>query len=272
MQSFSRLVEVEAWTTGAVPPPTSTAVTSSLNPSTSGASVTCTATITGATPTGTVGFTDNGNSIATCSAVNVNAAQANCTTSTLTVGSHSIVATYSGDANNAGSVSPALTQTVNAGASINVALAANGGVASASTTYSAGYPVSAINNGDRTGTGWGSSGGWNDATGNAYPDWVQIIFNGPKTIDHAIVVTLQDNYANPVQPNASTPFTLYGVTAFNVQTWNGAAWVTQGTVSGNGLVMRTVNFTPVTTDRIRVNVTGAMQSFSRLVEVEAWGN
>ncbi len=59
---------------------------------------------------------------------------------------------------------------------------------------------------------------------------------------------------------------------FNVQTWNGAAWVTQGTVSGNNLVMRTVNFAPVTTDRIRVNVTGAMQVYSRIVEIEAWGN
>ncbi len=135
MQVYSRIVEIEAWTTGVAPPPTSTAVTSSLNPSTSGTSVTFTATIAGAAPTGTVGFTDNGNSIATCAAVNVNAAKATCTTSTLTVGSHSIVATYSGDVNNAGSVSPALTQTVNAGAQINVALASNGGVASASSTY-----------------------------------------------------------------------------------------------------------------------------------------
>ena len=191
----------------------------------------------------------------------------------LSVGSHSIVATYGGDANNFGSVSPALTQVVNAPASINVALAANGGVATASSTYSTAFPVSAINNGDRTGAGWGAgSGGWNDATGNAFPDWVQIVFSGQKTIDHVVVVTLQDNYASPVQPTATMPFTLYGITSFNVQTWNGLAWVTQGTVVGNGLVMRTVNFSPVTTDRIRVNITGALQYYSRITEVEAWGN
>ena len=57
-----------------------------------------------------------------------------------------------------------------------------------------------------------------------------------------------------------------------MQAWNGSSWVTLGTVAGNNLVMRTVNFTAFTTDRIRINITGALASYSRLVEVEAWGN
>ena len=208
-----------------------------------------------------------------CTAQAVSAGKATCTTAALTVGGHSIVATYGGDANNNGSTSPALTQTVNSvGGSINVALAANGGVASASSTFGGAFPVSAINDGDRIGANWGNGGGWNDATGGTFPDWVQIIFSGQKTIDHVVVVTLRDNYATPVQPTASTTFTLYGITAFNVQAWNGASWVTLGTVAGNNLVMRTVNFTAVTTDRIRVNVTGALAKYSRLIEVEAWGS
>jgi hypothetical protein len=37
--------------------------------------------------------------------------------------------------------------------------------------------------------------------------------------------------------------------------------------------MRTVTFAAaVTTDRVRINITNAKQSFSRIVEVEAWGN
>ena len=32
---------------------------------------------------------------------------------------------------------------------------------------------------------------------NAYPDWVQINFNGSKSIDRVVVYTLQDNYAEP---------------------------------------------------------------------------
>ncbi len=160
---------------------------------------------------------------------------------------------------------------VNATSSINVALASNGGVATASSTYSSSYPVSAIINNIRTGANWGVSGGWNDATANAWPDWVQINFSGSKTIDHVVVYTVQDNYANPVEPTDTMTFSLYGITAFTVQGWNGSAWVNLGSVSGNNLVKRTVNFAAYTTDRIRINVTAALASYSRITEVEAWG-
>ena len=67
-------------------------------------------------------------------------------------------------------------------------------------------------------------------------------------------------------------FGLYGITDFTVQAWTGASWVTLSTVSGNNLVKRTVNFTATATDRIRINVTNALASYSRITEVEAWGN
>jgi hypothetical protein len=67
-------------------------------------------------------------------------------------------------------------------------------------------------------------------------------------------------------------FTQYGITAYTVQGWNGSARVTLGSVSGNNLVKRTVNFSAYTTDRIRINVTGSLVSYSRITEVEAWGN
>ena len=56
-------------------------------------------------------------------------------------------------------------------------------MALASSTYSAGYPVSAVNDNQRSGAGWGGGGGWKDATSGAFPDWVQISFNGTKSID-----------------------------------------------------------------------------------------
>ena len=105
-----------------------------------------------------------------------------------------------------------------------------------------------------------------------YPDWVQINFNGTKTIDRAVVYTLQDNYSSPVEPTDTLSFSAYGVTDFTVQGWDGSAWVTLGTVSGNNLVKRTVSFAAFTTDRIRVNITGALAVYSRLTEIEAWGN
>jgi hypothetical protein len=277
LMQYSRLVEVEAWGTAAAgPPPSSTTVASSLNPSTAGASVTLTATVTGTNPTGSVAFTDGGNALSGCSAVALtgsgNVRTAPCTTSALSQGTHSIVAAYAGDAGNAASSSSPLSQVVNAAGASNVALASNGAVASASSTISAAFPVSAVNNNERAGVNWGNGGGWNDATDDTFPDWVQINFSGSKTIDRVVVYTLQDNYTAPVEPTDSMTFTLYGITAFTVQGKQGSQWRTLATVSGNNLVKRTVTFAPFTTSQIRIRITAALASYSRITEVEAWGN
>ncbi len=277
LMTYSRLVEVEAWGTAAVgPPPSTTTLVSSLNPSTVGASVTFTATVTGTGPTGSVAFTDGGNAISGCTAVALtgsgNARTAPCTTSALGQGTHSIVAAYAGDAGNAASSSSALSQVVNAAASSNVALASNGAIASASSTYNAAFPVSAINNNERAGLNWGNGGGWNDATANAFPDTVQIAFNGSKTINRVVLYTLQDNYASPVEPTDTMTFSLYGITAFTVQGKQGNRWVTLASATGNNLVKRTVTFAPFTTSSIRIRVTSALASYSRITEIEAWGN
>ena len=90
-------------------------MTSSLNPSTSGQSVTLTATITGAgtsVPTGTVKFTDGTTTLA--SAATVTAGKATFTSSTLAIGSHSITAAYTGTGGFTGSTGT-LTQTVQIG-------------------------------------------------------------------------------------------------------------------------------------------------------------
>jgi hypothetical protein len=96
-------------------PPTTTAVTSSLNPSTVGASVKFTATVTSATAgtiTGTATFFDGATQIG--AAVTISGGIATVSTASLTAGPHSITAQYSGDANFAASTSPILTQTINA--------------------------------------------------------------------------------------------------------------------------------------------------------------
>ncbi len=98
------------------PPPSTTTVTSSPNPSTFGDVVTITATVSPAgppAPTGTVSFTSNGTAISGCTAVPLTSSlTAVCMTSTLAVGTDAIVATYSGDANYSGS-SGTLAQLVN---------------------------------------------------------------------------------------------------------------------------------------------------------------
>jgi hypothetical protein len=97
---------------------TSTTVTSSVNPSRFGQSVTFTATVSvtspgAGTPTGTVTFKDGTTTLGTGT---LNASdQATFTTSALSVGSHSITAVYNGDSNFNTSTSSVLTQTVNKG-------------------------------------------------------------------------------------------------------------------------------------------------------------
>jgi YD repeat-containing protein len=157
---------------------------------------------------------------------------------------------------------------------LNFALANSGASAVASSTYAVPYSANTIINGDRKGAGWDSgTGGWNDATGNAFPDWAEVDFSGTKTINEIDVFTIQDNYPNPVEPTESMTFATYGITAFEVQYWDGGAWaaVPNGNVTGNNLVWRKFTFPDITTAKVRVLVNNALASYSRLTEVEAWG-
>jgi hypothetical protein len=168
------------------------------------------------------------------------------------------------------------------GASINVAAAANGGVATASSFYSDYGPDSTYSDygpagtidGDRNGLNWGHGGGWNAAAPMTFGDgdWLEIDFAAPQTINEIDVFTVQDLYTAPVTPTLTQLFTLWGVTDFEVQYWNGVQWlvVPGGTVTGNAHVWRQFSFAPLTTERIRIWVTGALGGYSRITEVEAF--
>jgi Bacterial Ig-like domain (group 3)/IPTL-CTERM motif len=95
---------------GVGPGGTTTAVVSSLNPSVVGQAVTFTATVTGTTPTGTVQFKDGAANLG--APVTLAGGTAAFTTSSLSAGTHSITAVYSGDADDASSTSPAVSQLV----------------------------------------------------------------------------------------------------------------------------------------------------------------
>jgi hypothetical protein len=88
---------------------TTTALTSSSNPSKSGSAVTFTATVSSSTATGTVQFFDGAASLATTP---LNGGRASLSTSSLSGGKHAITAVYSGDANFGGSTSAVLSQNV----------------------------------------------------------------------------------------------------------------------------------------------------------------
>jgi hypothetical protein len=129
---------------GPIATATTTTLTSSVNPSTSGQSITFTATVAGATsntpePTGSVTFLDGSTTLAS-ETLNASA-QATYTTSSLSDGSHSITAVYSSDANYAASTSTVLTQVVNAPAlaasATSLASSANPATTGQSVTFTA---------------------------------------------------------------------------------------------------------------------------------------
>lgn len=123
---------------------TNTTVTSSLNPSTYGGSVTFTATVTtqgGLTPapTGTVDFRDNGTVVTTITLTPLNSttSRAQWTVSTLTGGAHTIRADYDGDTNYVSS-NGSMSQTVNkANSSTALTSSTNPSLQGNSVTFSA---------------------------------------------------------------------------------------------------------------------------------------
>ena len=157
---------------------------------------------------------------------------------------------------------------------LNVALAANGAVATASSTATgSGFSTTGAINGNNRGP-WGNSlEGWNDNTPGVVPDWIQVDFAGSKTIDEIGVFGLHDNYTQENTPTDTQTFTLYGLIAFNVEYWNGSAWtmIPGGSVTGNNKVWRKFTFSPITTSKIRVTIIAVPDSWSRVVEIQALG-
>lgn len=152
----------------------------------------------------------------------------------------------------------------------NVALASGGAVASASSVINGSFAESFAIDGNRTGL---SSSYWNDGSASTFDDWLQVDFSGSQTINEIDVFSLQDNFAFAVTPTLSMTCALYGLRDFEVQYWNGSAWVTVtgGNVTSNNLVWRRFTFTAVTTTKIRILVHASQDGvYSRIVEVEAW--
>ena len=138
---------------------TAVALSSSANPSSTGANVTFTANVTAMAPasgarTGTVDFQVGGVSIAGCSAQVVPASgKATCAAVALAVGTNTITALYSGDTNFAPSSSLPFPQAVNQGATTTkVASSLNPSSTSVAVTFTATVAAVAPASGTRTGT------------------------------------------------------------------------------------------------------------------------
>lgn len=132
---------------------TTTALSSSANPSLSGAPVTFTATVT-AGATGSVSFYDGVTLLGTRT---LDTGSATLSTAALAAGTHSITATYSGDADHDSSTSPALSQAVQTPAVVTLQPIGGTYLPGATTTLTAaasGNPAPTVQWQTDTGSGW----------------------------------------------------------------------------------------------------------------------
>ena len=155
----------------------------------------------------------------------------------------------------------------------NVASDEEGAKAKASSTVDWNFEPENVVNGFRFVDGWyGSSDGWNDGTPNVFPDWIEVDFARRHRINWINVFTLPDDFKDGRDRDLNEKFSQYGITDFDVQYWNGRAWVTVpgGAVRGNRNIWRMINFPAVVTDKIRVVVLNSIDGQSRITEIEAF--
>lgn len=154
----------------------------------------------------------------------------------------------------------------------NVASADNGATITTSSQYSEMYPATSLIDGRTTSDDWGNGGGWMDNTAGAYPDWVEISFNGRKTIDSLNIYTL-----NRDDMKADT----YGVRDLSFEYWDEAtsSWKPLKSaadpskdlvVEGNTKGVINLDFQAVTTTKVRININSSNEDndYSRLTEIE----
>ena len=156
----------------------------------------------------------------------------------------------------------------------DLALPANGGVASSSSLHPSGtFTVGALTNGRRDGT----VNYWNDGTQGLYPDWAKVEWRAAQTISKVVL-------RMPVVPFLSAAQRTIG--RVTVQYWDGSAWVAVRALSGetnpvvnwvaptvhDGRAVKTFAIAPVSTTAVRVLFdAGNVDGWSFLEELEVYG-
>lgn len=155
----------------------------------------------------------------------------------------------------------------------NYALSSNGATAAATSQYSAAYAPSYAIDGTRAPYHWDAGGVWNSVPvpSSGSPEILTVDFGASRTITEIDVITVRDSFYDTSPLTLTETFSAYGNTDFTVEYWNGSSWINIATVTGNNKVWRQFTFAPLTTTKIRVRITGAVNA-ARIAELEAWGS
>lgn len=153
---------------------------------------------------------------------------------------------------------------------VNWALAARGGIATASSDSAPKWPASGVIDGIRDATGWGGGHGWASGAGSALPQWLQVTFPQLTTLDRFAVITYQAD---------GTPETAgkWGVQDYEIQVWDASQnqWKTVVQEQRGRAVKSRVHHLSesVKTDKIRLVVhrVAPLDGQARVLQLEAWG-
>jgi hypothetical protein len=245
------------------------AITSSVNPSVSGTLVTFTATLSsGDSPSGTVKFLDGATTLGIGT---VSGGVATYATNSLSVGTHSITASYGGDANNNTVTSSALSQVVNKGApTLSVSSSENPSLYGDSVTFTASLPANA------TGTIIFKDGAATIGSGNLSGGSATFTTSGLSVGTHSIAAsyTGDSNYSAAISSVLSqvvnkAPITLSVISSLNPSHYNqsviltvtgsssGAVPTGSVTITEGGNSLGTLTLTPTGEAAITTNTLAA---------------
>lgn len=144
---------------------------------------------------------------------------------------------------------------------VNVALNSRGATATAGSTAAGAYSVADLLNGNTSESDFGTAGGgWKAGTpGNLTDDWVEIDLGADKTIDQVKLFTTATD----------------GVKALTLYYWKDGGWAELDSVSNNTGTTIALDFTAVSTQKLKVQVTetnhsNAGAAVAQLLEVEVF--
>lgn len=151
----------------------------------------------------------------------------------------------------------------------------------ANRSYLESRPEQAINGVRHTNNNWaphavgGGSGGW-DSGADTDPAILIVDFGMLRTFSHIKMYTLRDVFDYAVDPTTAEGTTLYGITSYTIDYWDGDDWVNFISETNSFLVVREHNFVPITSTKIRFSALGTADHVSipqaRLVELEVWSD
>lgn len=149
----------------------------------------------------------------------------------------------------------------------NVAHKDNGSIVRASSEIY-GFSAESVSYGYRGSERWGNFGGWNDASMFQGGDWIEIEFLSVENINAIYIFT--HSFYHTVDIVRSTPKNNEGLSGLNVQAYLNDGWVEVGQVSNNSLAWIAFDDLNIVTKKIRVNIAGFEQGYSRITGIEAY--